>query len=94
MRTEPKVRWMRGADSLEVAEGRVAFDVVLLLEAVELGWVNVHSRKYLKKRQKTINVKNQTTCCAAERDTHSNAFLKQIKLCLVQEAASCTVAVR
>lgn len=47
---------MRGVDSLEVAEGRVAFDVVLLLEAVKLGWVNVHSRKYLKKN-KTRNVK-------------------------------------
>lgn len=35
-------------DSLKVAEGRVAFDVVLLLEAVKLGWVHVHSCQNLK----------------------------------------------
>lgn len=42
---------MRGGppDSLEEAEGRVAFDVVLLLEAVKLGRVNVHSRQHLQK---------------------------------------------
>lgn len=39
---------MRGLDSLKVAEGRVAFDVVLLLEAVELCRVNVHPRQHLR----------------------------------------------
>lgn len=50
--TAPKVRWMRGADSLEEAEGRVAFDVVLLLEAVKLSRVNVHPREHLQKETK------------------------------------------
>lgn len=50
-RAEPKVRRMRGLDSLKVAEGRVAFDVVLLLEAVKLSRVHVHPRQYLKKAQ-------------------------------------------
>lgn len=48
VRAEPKVRRMRGGDSLEVAEGRVAFDVVLLPEAFKLGWVHVHPRKDLE----------------------------------------------
>ena len=43
---------MRGLDSLKVAEGRVAFDVVLLLEAVKLSWVHIHPRQYLKKNIK------------------------------------------
>lgn len=43
MRADPKVRRMIGLDSLKVAEGRVAFDVVLLLEAVKLSWVHIHS---------------------------------------------------
>ena len=51
----PKVRQMRGLDSLKVAEGRVAFDVVLLLEAVKLGWVHVHPCQYLKKKHKEEN---------------------------------------
>lgn len=51
MRAEPKVRRMTGLDSLKVAEGRVAFDVVLLLEAVKLSWVHIHPRQYLKTRQ-------------------------------------------
>lgn len=46
---------MRGLDSLKVAEGRVAFDVVLLLEAVKLGWVHVHPCQYLRKKNKEEN---------------------------------------
>lgn len=38
-----------GFNSLKVAESRVAFDVVLLLEAVKLGWVHVHSCQNLKR---------------------------------------------
>lgn len=49
-----------GADSLEEAEGWVAFDVVLLLEAVKLSRVNVHSREHL---QKETSVENQSSCC-------------------------------
>lgn len=45
---------MRGIYSLEVAEGRVAFDVVLLLEAVKLGWMHIHSCQYLKKKKKNV----------------------------------------
>lgn len=41
---EPMVR-----HSLKVAEGRVAFDGVLLLEAVELGRVHVHPCQHLNK---------------------------------------------
>lgn len=59
----PKVRWMTGADSLEEAEGRVAFDVVLLLEAVKLSRVNVHSRQHLHKE---TNTEIQQGCCRAE----------------------------
>lgn len=38
-----------GFNSLKVAESRVAFDVVLLLEAVKLGWVHVHSCQNLER---------------------------------------------
>ncbi len=51
MSAEPKVRRMIGLDSLKVAEGRVAFDVVLLLEAVKLSWVHIHPCQYLKKHK-------------------------------------------
>lgn len=53
----PKVRQMTGLDSLKVAEGRVAFDVVLLLEAVKLGWVHVHPCQYLKRKTKENEVR-------------------------------------
>lgn len=49
MRTEPKVRQMRGLDSLKVAESRVAFDAVVMLEAVKLSRVHIHPRQYLDK---------------------------------------------
>lgn len=39
---------MAGFNSLKVAESRVAFDVELLLEAVKLGWMHVHSCQNLK----------------------------------------------
>lgn len=48
---------MTGLDSLKVAEGRVAFDVVLLLEAVKLGWVHVHPCQYLKRKTKENEVR-------------------------------------
>lgn len=48
VRNEPKERRMRGLDSLKVAEGRVAFDVVLVLEAVKLSRVHIHSCQHLK----------------------------------------------
>lgn len=41
-------RQMTGFNSLKIAEGRVAFDVVLLLEAIKLSWMHIHSCQYLK----------------------------------------------
>lgn len=42
-------RQMTGFDSLKVAESRVAFDVVLLLEAIKLSWMHIHSCQHLKR---------------------------------------------
>ena len=35
-------------DSLKVAEGRVALDIVLLLEAIKLCWVHIHPCQHLE----------------------------------------------
>lgn len=50
VRAKRYVRQMRGPNLLKIAEGRVAFDVVLLLEAVKLTRVHVHPRQYLQKK--------------------------------------------
>lgn len=39
---------MTGLNSLEVAESGVAFDAVLLLEAIKLSWMHIHSCQHLK----------------------------------------------
>lgn len=41
-------RQMTEFNSLKVAESRVAFDVVLLLEAIKLSWMHIHSCQYLQ----------------------------------------------
>lgn len=85
-----------GGDSLEEAEGRVAFDVVLLLEAVKLSRVDVHSRQHLRRE---TNAKNQTGCRGAESDRKaSNAITWKKNLsrsnyrsASCKKAALCTV---
>lgn len=42
-------RQVTGFHSLKVAESRVAFDVVLLLEAIKLSWMHIHSCQHLKR---------------------------------------------
>lgn len=49
------MRRMTGLHSLKVAEGRVAFDVELLLEAVKLSRVHIHPRQHLEREREKLN---------------------------------------
>lgn len=53
---------MRRLNLLKVAEGRIAFDVVLLLKAVKLSWVNIHPRQYLKNKSEKMKEKRDVSC--------------------------------
>lgn len=48
---------MTGFNSLKVAESWVAFDIVLLLQAIKLSWMHIHSCQYLK-----VNVRKSRGC--------------------------------
>lgn len=51
---------MMGLYSLKVAEGWVAFDIVLLLEAIKFSWMHINSRQYLEEKTHTQGGKSNT----------------------------------